>query len=212
MRKPILYVAVGIPASGKSTRAKQLERKGIVAVSSDTIREELFSKYPDEESSLKDSIKKQYTNSLLIFKGHNIKNYSEKEKIKLTNQIVFKELYKRVHKLLDESKDVYYDGTNIAYSHRKSIIEEFGNKAEIICEFFTTPLNICLERNSKRDRQLDEQKIRDYKKYLRSPNYNEGFNKIYTIDQFGNRNEVPNRNFEKEINYGKFPGGQHGRF
>lgn len=181
-------------------------------VSSDTIREELFSRYPDEEISLKDSIKKQYTNSLLIFKGHNINNYSEKEKIKLTNQIVFKELYKRVHKLLNEGKDVYYDGTNIAYSHRKSIIEEFGNKAEIICEFFTTPLNICLERNSKRDRQLDEQKIRDYKKYLRNPNYNEGFSKIYTLDQFGNRNEVPNRNFKKEASYCKAPGGQNGRF
>lgn len=42
MGKPKLKVLVGLPASGKSTAAKELEKQGWVRVNKDTIRKELF--------------------------------------------------------------------------------------------------------------------------------------------------------------------------
>ena len=200
MNKPKLYIPVGIQGSGKSTRGEQLQKQGVVVVSSDKTREELFGQYATEEIPLSKILQDQYCDAFL--QSLNIKDLdskSIKEKIRLCNNEVFKELDKKVNLLLANNKDIYYDGTNISKKVRRNIIEKYKDRAEIICEYFTTPLKICLERNKNRDRKVSEEAIINYSKWIQTPELSEGFDKLCTINTRGEREEV-----EKQPTGGRF--------
>lgn len=95
---------------------------------------------------------------------------------------VFRILNDRTLIYLHEDRDVIYDATNTTRKSRKKIIKlakEFTN--DICAVYFKIPLDVCLERNAKRDRKVPEEVIRKMFYQLQEPSKEEGFDAIVTI-------------------------------
>jgi predicted kinase len=123
MKKAVILV--GIPGSGKSTIAKDLESKGFKRFNSDLIRKEL---YGDEQEQ---------------------GDFND----------VFGTLYHRLEMCcLLEDCDIVIDNTNIRSRDRNQLIEIIEPFEKHIIEVWLidTPLEVCLERNSKRERVVPE--------------------------------------------------------
>jgi predicted kinase len=73
-------------------------------------------------------------------------------------QKIFGILYARLEELLKQGKDVAVDNTNLSYKLRKQVIDR-ARKAgctDIQLWLLDVPLEVCLERNQKRDRSVPE--------------------------------------------------------
>ena len=76
----------------------------------------------------------------------------------------------------------YIDATNLTPGDRRAYIkiaELYGAEPQAV--FFDTPLEVCLERNSRRSRVVPEDAIRYLAAKLRTPTMDEGFRKIDVI-------------------------------
>ena len=76
----------------------------------------------------------------------------------------------------------YIDATNLTRYFRRpfvQIAQEFGCAAEAL--YFDVPLEVCLERNSKRDRSVSEDIMRKMAEKLKPPVFEEGFDKITVV-------------------------------
>ena len=74
------------------------------------------------------------------------------------------------------------DATSLTKRERRQWIrlaEDAGCDAEAI--FFNTPLEICLERNSRRDRVVPADVVRDMARRLEPPSITEGFVRVITL-------------------------------
>lgn len=147
-----LFMMIGLPASGKSTIAKEIsESEGAIIVSSDEIRKELLGDINDQSN----------------------------------NELVFKEVEKRIIEGLKEG-NVIYDATNINYKKRIAFLQRL-NKLEVekIAIMVATPYEDCLIRNSQRERKVPEEVIKRMYYNFYVPQYFEGFDDIqikYTND------------------------------
>lgn len=141
-----LKIAVGLPASGKSTYGEMLEKKGYTIVSSDKIREEVFGDINDQT--------------------HNTE--------------VFNIVFNRTREVLKAGGNVYLDATNLVAKRRINIIKSFKNIPNVTfsCVLFVPRYEICLKRNSKRDRKVPEEVIAKMLRRFEPPHYSEGFDKI----------------------------------
>jgi predicted kinase len=76
----------------------------------------------------------------------------------------------------------YVDATNLS-SHERSqwikMAKSFGYEVQAV--FFDVPLEVCLERNSKRDRSVSEDVMRKMAEKLKPPVFEEGFAKITVV-------------------------------
>jgi predicted kinase len=76
----------------------------------------------------------------------------------------------------------YVDATNLS-SHERSqwikMAKSFGYEVQAV--FFDVPLDVCLERNSKRDRSVSEEIMRKMAEKLKPPVFEEGFAKITVV-------------------------------
>jgi predicted kinase len=76
----------------------------------------------------------------------------------------------------------YVDATNLS-SHERSqwikMAKSFGYEVQAV--FFDVPLDVCLERNSKRDRSVSEDVMRKMAEKLKPPVFEEGFAKITVV-------------------------------
>lgn len=148
-----LYVMVGLPASGKSTWAKELIEQHVITskyaiVSTDDLRQELLGDI-------------------------NAQNQ---------NTEVFNEAYKRIQSYLKKGIDVYFDATNINYKKRMDIINRFKKYADDIdAIMIATPYEECIERNKKRERQVPEDVIKRMYMNFYVPQFFEGFDNITII-------------------------------
>ncbi|MBR4314110.1 MAG: ATP-binding protein [Lachnospiraceae bacterium] len=90
--------------------------------------------------------------------------------------LVFKILYERMGKLLENNVDVILDATNIKKRDRKFALD-FINKYNVPVEacVFTTPIEVCKERNSKRDRQVPDYVYTRMERQFTYPTLDEGF-------------------------------------
>ena len=52
---------------------------------------------------------------------------------------------------------------------------------EVQAVFFDVPLAVCMERNSKRDRQVTDEVMQKMAERLRPPSFKEGFEKITVV-------------------------------
>ncbi|MGA9070976.1 MAG: AAA family ATPase [Terracidiphilus sp.] len=76
----------------------------------------------------------------------------------------------------------YVDATNLS-SHERSqwikMAKSFGYEVQAV--FFDVPLDVCLERNRKRDRSVSEDIMRKMAEKLKPPVFEEGFAKITVV-------------------------------
>ena len=76
----------------------------------------------------------------------------------------------------------YVDATNLSIHERRQWIKmakSFGYEVQAV--FFDVPLEVCLERNSKRDRSVSEDVMRKMAEKLKPPMFEEGFEKITVV-------------------------------
>ena len=76
----------------------------------------------------------------------------------------------------------YVDATNLATHERRQWIKmarSFGYDVHAV--FFDVPLEVCLERNRRRERQVKEELVQRMAAKLRPPAFEEGFSKITVV-------------------------------
>jgi len=76
----------------------------------------------------------------------------------------------------------YVDATNLTAHDRQGWIKlakDYGYDAQAV--FFDVPLEVCLERNRKRDRVVPEDVMRRMAAKLKPPRFEEGFSKITVV-------------------------------
>ena len=110
-----LYVMVGIPASGKSTKTKELAEKGAVIVSSDRIRKETFG---DQDI--------QYTEDWLRENGYDGPDDVTSKK-NFANIKIFDIVFERCSDYLGKGFDVVIDSTSCSRAMRKRNLDIIKN-------------------------------------------------------------------------------------
>jgi predicted kinase len=86
----------------------------------------------------------------------------------------------------------YVDATNLSPHERKQWIKmakSFGYEVQAV--FFDVPLAVCLERNSKRDRQVTDEVMHKMAERLKPPTFKEGFEKITVVRVKGQPGTMP---------------------
>jgi len=76
----------------------------------------------------------------------------------------------------------YVDATNLSPHERRHWIKmarSFGYEVQAL--FFDVPLEVCLERNRRRERSVQEDVMRRMAEKLRAPSFKEGFSKIVVV-------------------------------
>ncbi len=76
----------------------------------------------------------------------------------------------------------YVDATNLSTHDRRGWIKmahDFGYDVQAV--FFDVPLEVCMERNSRRNRIVPEEVMRRMSGKLRPPTFDEGFSKITVV-------------------------------
>jgi predicted kinase len=76
----------------------------------------------------------------------------------------------------------YVDATNLSPHERRQWIKmakSFGYEVQAV--FFDVPLEVCLDRNRRRDRAVSEEVMRKMAERLRPPDFKEGFSKITVV-------------------------------
>ena len=76
----------------------------------------------------------------------------------------------------------YVDATNLSIHERRQWIKmakSFGYEVHAV--YFEVPLEVCLERNRKRDRSVSEDAMRKMAEKLKPPVFEEGFEKITVV-------------------------------
>jgi predicted kinase len=76
----------------------------------------------------------------------------------------------------------YVDASNLAPHERRQWIKMAkGFGYEVHAVFFDVPLEVCLERNRKRERQVKEEVVQRMAAKLKAPGFEEGFAKITVV-------------------------------
>ena len=76
----------------------------------------------------------------------------------------------------------YVDATNLSAHERRQWIKmakSFGYEAQAV--FFDVPLEVCMERNNRRERTVSDDIMRKMAERLRPPSFKEGFTKITLV-------------------------------
>lgn len=175
-KTPILFIMVGITASGKSYLAELLasKRNGEyikpIVHSSDNLRAELYGDINEQKH----------------------------------NGELFNELHKRIKEDLRDGNDVVYDATNISKKRRRGFLNELVHiKCHKVCVCVLTPYEVCLQQNQNRERKVPEEAIRRMYLGWCPPALDEGFDNIILAYNYGNVdiNKYTLENFfEGEIN------------
>lgn len=77
------------------------------------------------------------------------------------NDVLFKELHKRIRGCLTYGKSAIYDACNISYKRRMEFLKSLNKiPCEKIAVLMATPYEVCLERNAQRERKVPEYVIK----------------------------------------------------
>lgn len=155
---PELIMLVGIPACGKSTLAAQYEKNGYTVLSSDKIRNELA-------------------------QGEDYGKMTSKEYREL-NVRVFEAIKKKASTLIKQKRSVVVDSTAISRKKRIGFLRYIGNASyQKTCVLVITPVEVCMERNSKRqgNARVPHEAIDKMLRSFECPAYVEGWDKIETV-------------------------------
>jgi predicted kinase len=85
----------------------------------------------------------------------------------------------------------YVDATNLTPHERHTWIKlakDYGYEVQAV--FFDVPVEVCLERNQRRDRVVDEDVLRRMAAKLKPPTFEEGFSKVTVVRVKKKENEI----------------------
>lgn len=174
MEKHNLIVMIGLPASGKSTKANEIDRYfeekgegGATIYSSDAIRKKLFGDENDQEH----------------------------------NNEVFKVLYEELIYGLAAGHAVI-DATNVTLKSRRRIFEtirQYRNKINVIAYVMTTPIETCIQRDNERDRKVGEEVIMKFANSYQFPQLFEGFDQIIVDGYYPDLPKFDSFKFKKTL-------------
>ncbi len=100
------------------------------------------------------------------------------------NKLIFATLYARAREFLLQGKDVVLDATNISVFERKRVLSNFVDlHLKRVAVVFETPVEVCVERDAKRDRTVGRDVIEKYVKRYQKPSKREGFDEIVFVKQ-----------------------------
>lgn len=98
------------------------------------------------------------------------------------NDVLFKELHKRIRGCLTYGKSAIYDACNISYKHRMEFLKSLNRiHCEKIAVLMATPYEVCLERNAQREREVPEHVIKRMYMNFNVPFWYEGWNAIDVV-------------------------------
>lgn len=172
MRKPILYVTIGLPASGKSTFLAT--QKSVIVYSADAVRGEWFG---DEGL--------QYTDAFIRKQRRNPSKLNARQKQRIAGPLVWEEVYRRAEQSLAEGHDCALDGINASKWVRKMIIDRFRQYARICGIWFRADMERCIERDASRTRTVGESVLRRIAERFEEPRIEEGFDALEERDETG---------------------------
>jgi predicted kinase len=103
------------------------------------------------------------------------------------NQTIHMQVFEALRYLLVKRLQIgvaetYVDATNLTRIHRRPFLDlaaKYGATAEAL--WFATPLEVCLERNAKRERRVPEDVMRAMHQDFQEPAEDEGFARIRRI-------------------------------
>lgn len=105
------------------------------------------------------------------------------------NDILFKELHKRIRECLASGKSAIMDSTNINYKRRMEFLKSLNKiPCEKIAVLMATPYEVCLERNAQRERNVPEYVIKRMYMNFWVPAKYEGFDSIQIVYSEGAEN------------------------
>lgn len=148
---PNFIMLVGIPAVGKDTWAREYKKK-----------------HPEVVIHSSDDIREELYGDA-SHQGSPIR--------------VFELMRSRTLRDLRAGKDVIYNATNIKYKDRKSILSQLKkiDNLTCYCKIFVAPVEVCKERNAKRDRVVPDFVYDRMLQSFQVPFYEEGFANIEVI-------------------------------
>lgn len=132
-------------------------------------------------ASGKSSIAKTIKNSIIISTDDIREEINGNASIQDNGNLVFEIAFNRIKEKLIENKyeNVVFDATNINYKKRTDIINRFRKYTnKINCYFVYADYEECLERNSKRKRNVPEKVIKRMYYNFYVPQFFEGFDYI----------------------------------
>lgn len=94
---------------------------------------------------------------------------------------VFGLMQKRAVEALNNGCKVIYDATNITRKDRSSIIGICPKFTNVECHIIWAPIEVCIERDSKRERTVGKEVIDKMLKRFQAPYYDEGIDVIRII-------------------------------
>lgn len=94
---------------------------------------------------------------------------------------VFSLMQKRAIESLDNGCNVLYDATNMTRKDRAGIIGVCPKFAKIECHIIWAPIEVCIERDSKRERTVGKEVIDKMLKRFQAVYYDEGIDEIKII-------------------------------
>ena len=94
---------------------------------------------------------------------------------------VFSLMQKRAIEALNNGYDVLYDATNITRKDRQGIISVCPKFVKIECHIIWAPIEVCIERDSKRERTVGKEVIDRMLKRFQAPYYDEGIDEIKIV-------------------------------
>lgn len=95
------------------------------------------------------------------------------------NDVLFKELHKRIRGCLTCGKSAIYDACNISYKRRMEFLKSLNKiPCEKIAVLMATPYEVCLKRNAQRERKVPEYVIKRMYMNFNVPFWYEGWDDI----------------------------------
>lgn len=112
-------------------------------------------------------------------------DYFSKEKI--VKQLFFKE----ISACATDGRDFVIDATHLTKASRRKILSLLKT-SQVYCVYLKTSLKVALERNAKRQgrERVPDKAILEMFKSLEEPSLNEGFEKIFTIEEGEFKNDI----------------------
>ena len=158
--KPVMFMLVGLPGSGKSYLA---ERIYVNRNNSDSYTKDI--KFPTIYSS--DKLREEMFGSM---------------DVQDRNSELFAELHNRIKYKLKNNEDVIYDATNINKKKRTAFLNELKNiDCYKVCLNVIAPYEVCREEIKKRERVVPEDVLKRMYLNYNPPHWSEGFDDIILI-------------------------------